>query len=97
MWHNIYIGGGDLDYPLYKGSTKMSALTTAIAICLHLLEEGDSFTISEDFSDGKKKLVLVTQTDFEAVANGQSLEDILNSDVELERVAHLLSKRCTPQ
>jgi hypothetical protein len=74
---------------------KMNALAIAISINLHLLEEGDTFTIRTTRFDGSHKvLATVTRADFDAVADGNTLEDILSCDADMDWVAERLSKRC---
>ena len=74
----------------------MNALAIAISINLHLLTEGDSFTISETRFDGTRKdLAFITRADFEAVADGNSLEDILSCEADTDWVAVRLSERCS--
>jgi len=74
---------------------KMNNLATAIAKKLHTLREKKAFKITDTDANGKvKTLAIVTHADFVAVSAGNSLEDILSCDGDVDWVAYRLSQRC---
>lgn len=73
----------------------MTPLAIAISAKLDILTEGDSFTITETRFDGTRKdLAFITRADFEAVADGIPLEEILSCKGDMDWVAVRLSQRC---
>jgi|GEM_PF-3210502 len=73
----------------------MNNLSTEIAKNLHTLKVKKFFRITAVGYDGKvRTLAIVTHADFEAVSAGNSLEDILSCDGDVDWVAYRLSQRC---
>jgi hypothetical protein len=73
----------------------MNNLATQIAQKLHMLRDKKAFKITDTNLDGKvKTLAIVTHADFVAVSAGNSLEDILSCDGDVDWVAYRLSQRC---
>ena len=73
----------------------MNSLSIGISICLHMLLEDDSFSIVERQPNGTRNvLAVVTRADFEAVANGKQLEDVVCDNAVMDELAIQLSERC---
>lgn len=73
----------------------LNNLAFAIKHNLHHLTTVESINIIKTTFTGEHNIVAtVTREDFEAVAGGNSLEDILSCDGDMDWVAYRLSERC---